>query len=259
MTPEFIIVSPQERPHIAYVQLNRPKELNALNLQLMQELRDALQLLDADDNVRCIVLGGNEKAFAAGADIKQMAGRSAIDMYNVDQFTIWDGIKKVRTPIIAAVSGFALGGGCELAMLCDMIVASESAKFGQPEIKIGVMPGAGGTQRLTRAVGKALAMEMVLTGKFISATEALQAGLINRIAPVELYLEEAFRLAAEVAKQSPLAVKMAKESVLRAFDSTLEEGLHFERKNFYLLFASEDQKEGMKAFMEKREPVFTGK
>lgn len=259
MTPEFIIVTPQARPLIAHVQLNRPKELNALNLQLMQELRDALQQLDADDNVRCIVLSGNEKAFAAGADIKQMAGRTAIDMYNVDQFTIWDGIKKVRTPVIAAVSGFALGGGCELAMLCDMIVASETAKFGQPEIKIGVMPGAGGTQRLTRAVGKALAMEMVLTGKFISAQEALAAGLINRVAPVELFLEEAFRLAADVAKQSPLAVKMAKESVLRAFDSTLEEGLHFERKNFYLLFASEDQKEGMQAFVEKREPVFTGK
>ncbi|WP_341835367.1 enoyl-CoA hydratase-related protein [Chitinophaga pollutisoli] len=259
MTPEFIIVTPQARPYIAHVQLNRPKELNALNLQLMQELRDALQQLDADENVRCIVLSGNDKAFAAGADIKQMAGRTAVDMYNIDQFTIWDGIKKIRKPIIAAVSGFALGGGCELAMLCDMIVASETAKFGQPEIKIGVMPGAGGTQRLTRAVGKALAMEMVLTGRFISAGEALAAGLINRIAPVELFLEDAFRLAADVARQSPLAVKVAKESVLRAFDSTLEEGLHFERKNFYLLFASEDQKEGMKAFMEKREPVFTGK
>ncbi|WP_109698744.1 enoyl-CoA hydratase-related protein [Chitinophaga deserti] len=259
MTPEFIIVSPQARPHIAHVQLNRPKELNALNLQLMQELRDALQQLDADDSVRCIVLSGNDKAFAAGADIKQMAGRTAVDMYNIDQFTIWDGIKKIRKPIIAAVSGFALGGGCELAMLCDMIVASETAKFGQPEIKIGVMPGAGGTQRLTRAVGKALAMEMVLTGRFISAEEALAAGLINRIAPVELFLEEAFRLADGIAQQSPLAVKMAKESVLRAFDSTLEEGLHFERKNFYLLFASDDQKEGMQAFMEKRAPVFTGK
>lgn len=259
MPPEFIIIHQQARPHVAHVQLNRPKELNALNLQLMTELRDALKMLDEDDAVRVIVLSGNEKAFAAGADIKQMAGRTAMDMYNIDQFSTWDGIKKVKKPIIAAVSGFALGGGCELAMLCDMIIASESAKFGQPEIKIGVMPGAGGTQRLTRAVGKALAMEMVLTGKFISAEEALQAGLINRIVPVELFMEEAFRLAAEIAQLSPLAVKMAKESVLRAFDSTLDEGLHFERKNFYLLFASEDQKEGMQAFMEKRAPVFTGK
>lgn len=259
MTPGFIIVQPQVRPFVAHIQLNRPKELNALNLQLMQELRDALRLLDENEQVRAIVISGNEKAFAAGADIRQMAGLTAMDMYNIDQFATWDAIKKIKKPLIAAVSGFALGGGCELAMLCDMIVAAETAKFGQPEIKIGVMPGAGGTQRLTRAVGKALAMEMVLTGKFISAEEALRAGLINRIAPVELYLEEAFRLAAEVAKQSPLAVKMAKESVLRAFDSTLDEGLHFERKNFYLLFASDDQKEGMNAFIEKREPVFKGK
>lgn len=256
---EFIIIHQQAQPFIAHIQLNRPKELNALNLQLMQELRDTLKALDEDDQVRVIIISGNEKAFAAGADIKQMAGKTAIDMYNVDQFSTWDTIKKIKKPIIAAVSGFALGGGCELAMLCDMIIASESARFGQPEIKIGVMPGAGGTQRLTRAVGKALAMEMVLTGKFITAEEAFQAGLINKIVPVELYLTEAFRLAAEIAGLSPLAVKMAKESVLRAFDSTLEEGLHFERKNFYLLFASEDQKEGMQAFMEKRAPVFTGK
>jgi enoyl-CoA hydratase len=238
MSPEFIIIHQQAQPFIAHIQLNRPKELNALNLQLMQELRDTLKALDEDDQVRVIVISGNDKAFAAGADIKQMAGKTAIDMYNVDQFSTWDTIKKIKKPIIAAVSGFALGGGCELAMLCDMIIASESARFGQPEIK---------------------AMEMVLTGKFITAEEALQAGLINKIVPVELYLTEAFRLAAEIAQLSPLAVKMAKESVLRAFDSTLEEGLHFERKNFYLLFASEDQKEGMQAFMEKRAPVFTGK
>ncbi|SIN99939.1 enoyl-CoA hydratase-related protein [Chitinophaga niabensis] len=256
---EFIIIHQQAQPYIAHIQLNRPKELNALNLQLMQELRDTLKALDEDDQVRVIIISGNDKAFAAGADIKQMAGKTAIDMYNVDQFSTWDTIKKIKKPLIAAVSGFALGGGCELAMLCDMIVASESARFGQPEIRIGVMPGAGGTQRLTRAVGKALAMEMVLTGRFITAEAALQAGLINKIVPVELYLTEAFRLAAEIAQLSPLAVKMAKESVLRAFDSTLEEGLHFERKNFYLLFASEDQKEGMQAFMEKRPPVFTGK
>lgn len=244
---------------MAHIQLNRPEALNALNLQLMSELKEALQALDADEQVRAIIISGNEKAFAAGADITQMAGKSAVDMYNIDQFSTWDAIKKTKKPLIAAVSGFALGGGCELAMLCDMIVASETARFGQPEIKIGVMPGAGGTQRLTRAVGKALAMEMVLTGRFITVTEALQAGLINRVTPVELYLEEAVKLATEVAAMSPLAVKMAKESVLKAFDSTLDEGLHFERKNFYLLFASEDQKEGMQAFMEKRPPSFKGK
>lgn len=259
MQPEFIIIHQQAATHVAHIQLNRPEALNALNLQLMSELRDALKALDADDQVRVIVISGNEKAFAAGADITQMAGKSAIDMYEIDQFSTWDAIRKTKKPVIAAVSGFALGGGCELAMLCDMIVASETARFGQPEIKIGVMPGAGGTQRLTRAVGKALAMEMVLTGRFITAAEALQAGLINRVTPVELYLEEALKLAGEVAAMSPLAVKMAKEAVLKAFDSTLEEGLHFERKNFYLLFASEDQKEGMQAFVEKRRPSFKGR
>ncbi|HVI48479.1 MAG TPA: enoyl-CoA hydratase-related protein [Chitinophaga sp.] len=259
MQPEYIVIHQQVAPYVAHIQLNRPKELNALNLQLMGELRDALKLLDADDNVRVIVLSGNEKAFAAGADIKQMAEKSAMDMYNTDQFSTWDAIKKTKKPIIAAVSGFALGGGCELCMLCDMIVASETARFGQPEIKLGVMPGAGGTQRLTRAVGKALAMEMVLTGHFITAEEALRAGLINKVVPVELFLNEAIKLASEVAAMAPLAVKMAKEAVLKAFDSSLEEGLHFERKNFYLLFASEDQKEGMKAFTEKRIPDFKGR
>jgi len=259
MQPEFIIIHQQVAPYVAHIQLNRPKELNALNLQLMTELKDALKSLDADESVRVIVISGNEKAFAAGADIKQMSGKTAMDMYNIDQFSTWDTIKKTKKPLIAAVSGFALGGGCELVMLCDMIIASETARFGQPEIKIGVMPGAGGTQRLTRAVGKALAMEMVLTGKFITAIEALNAGLINRIVPVELYLQEAIQLATEIAALSPLAVRMAKESVLKAFDSSLEEGLHFERKNFYLLFASDDQKEGMQAFVEKRVPVFKGK
>jgi enoyl-CoA hydratase len=259
MQPQYIIIHQQVAPYVAHIQLNRPKELNALNLELMTELRDALKTLDTDDNVRVIIISGNEKAFAAGADIKQMAGKTAMDMYNIDQFSTWDTIKKTKKPLIAAVSGFALGGGCELVMLCDMIVASETARFGQPEIKIGVMPGAGGTQRLTRAVGKALAMEMVLTGRFISAEEAFRAGLINRVVPVELFLKEAIQLASEVAALSPLAVKMAKESVLKAFDSSLEEGLHFERKNFYLLFASEDQKEGMQAFVDKRTPVFKGK
>ncbi|MEL6536370.1 MAG: enoyl-CoA hydratase-related protein [Bacteroidota bacterium] len=256
---EFISVETQYAPHVALVRLNRPKELNALNLQLMGELRDALKALDADDSVRAIVLTGNERAFAAGADIKQMAGKTAIDMLVVDQFSTWDQIKKTKKPLIAAVSGFALGGGCELSMTCDMIVASETAKFGQPEIKIGVMPGAGGTQRLTRAIGKARAMEMVLTGNFISAEEAERFGLVNKVVPVEVYLEEAVKLASTIATMSPLASQLAKEAVNRSYETHLDEGLHFERKNFYLLFASEDQTEGMNAFVEKRAPQFTGK
>lgn len=256
---EFILVNPNYDKHIALIQLNRPKELNALNLQLMLELKKALQQLDDNDDVRCIIITGNEQAFAAGADIKQMESKNAIDLLKIDQFETWDQIRKTKKPIIAAVSGFALGGGCELVMTCDMVVASETAKLGQPEIKLGIMPGAGGTQRLTKAVGKALAMEMVLTGKFISAEEALSAGLINRVVPTELYLEEAVKLAKEITVQSPVAIRLAKESVLKAFDSGLQEGLYFERKNFYMCFASEDQKEGMKAFVEKRKPVFTGK
>ena len=256
---EKILVEENFAEHIALIRLNRPKALNALNLELMGELRDALKMLDANDQVRAIILTGNEKAFAAGADIKQMAGKGAIDMLKIDQFSTWDQIKKTKKPIIAAVSGFALGGGCELVMVCDMVVASESARFGQPEIKIGVMPGAGGTQRLTRAVGKTRAMEMVLTGEFISAHEALQYGLINRVVPVEVYLDEAVKLAQKIAAQSPLAVQMAKDSVNKADESNLSEGLHYERKNFYMLFASEDQKEGMTAFVEKRPPKFEGK
>jgi len=259
MATQFIKVNQQLEKHIALIELNRPKELNALNRELMLEIRDTLRELDEDDSVRVIILTGGERVFAAGADIKQMATATAIDMLNVDQFSTWDQIKRTKKPIIAAVSGFALGGGCELAMTCDMIIASETAKFGQPEIKIGTMPGAGGTQRLTRAVGKALAMELVLTGKFISAEEALQAGLINRIVPVEVLREETLKLAREIAKQSPVAVKLAKEAVLNSFNSTLDEGLIFERKNFYLTFASEDQKEGMAAFVEKRVAEFKGK
>ncbi|OFY62852.1 MAG: enoyl-CoA hydratase [Bacteroidetes bacterium RIFCSPLOWO2_02_FULL_36_8] len=256
---EHLIIEKSARPFIALIRLNRPNELNALNLQLMGELRDTLKDLDGDDAVKVIVITGNEKAFAAGADIKEMADKNAIDMLKVDQFSTWDQIKKTKKPLIAAVSGFALGGGCELTMLCDMIIASETARFGQPEIKIGVMPGAGGTQRLTRAVGKAKAMEMVLTGKMISAKEALDAGLINKIVPVELYLEEALNVASEIASMSPVAIRLAKESVLRAFETSLEEGLQFERKNFYLTFSSEDQKEGMKAFIGKRKPEFKGR
>jgi enoyl-CoA hydratase len=259
MSYEFILTEAQYQPHVALIRLNRPKELNALNLQLMQEIKHALLDFDQNEDVRCIIITGNERAFAAGADIKQMESRTAIDMLVIDQFETWDQIRKTKKPVIAAVSGFCLGGGCELAMTCDMIVASETAKFGQPEIKLAIMPGAGGTQRLTRAVGKALAMEMVLTGKFISADEAMEAGLINRVVPEELYLEEAVKLAKEIAQQSPVAVRLAKESVLKAFDTGLQEGLYFERKNFYMCFASEDQKEGMNAFVEKRNAVFKGR
>lgn len=259
MNYEFILVNPKYDEHIALIQLNRPKELNALNLQLMQEIKTALMELDDNPEVRVIILTGNERAFAAGADIKQMAGKDAIDMYLIDQFSTWDQIRKTKKPMIAAVSGFALGGGCELMMHCDMVVASETAQFGQPEIKIGVMPGAGGTQRLTRAVGKVRAMEMVLTGDFINAKEALEMGLINKVVPIELYMSETLKLAKNIAEKSPIAVQMAKESVLKSFEMPLQEALSFERKNFYLLFATQDQKEGMSAFIEKRKANFVGK
>ncbi|HEY9044700.1 MAG TPA: enoyl-CoA hydratase-related protein [Ohtaekwangia sp.] len=256
---DYIQVTEQHEPFVALIRLNRPKELNALNIQLMQELRDTLQQLDKNEAVRVVIITGNEQAFAAGADIKQMADKSAIDMLMIDQFSTWDQIRKIKKPIIAAVSGFALGGGCELAMMCDMIIASESSKFGQPEIKIGVIPGAGGTQRLTKAIGKAKAMELVLTGRFISAEEALSYGLVNKVVPVEMYLYEATQLAKEIAQMSPVAAQLAKEAVNRSFETHLDEGLSFERKNFYLAFASEDQKEGMRAFVERRKAEFKGK
>ncbi len=256
---EFILSKHNYAPHVALIQLNRPAELNALNLELMGQLRDALQAADRDEEVRCIIVTGNDRAFAAGADIKQMAGKNAIDMLKIDQFATWDAIRKTKKPIIAAVSGFALGGGCELCMLCDMIVASETAQFGQPEINIGVMPGAGGTQRLTRVVGKANAMELVLTGKFINASRAYELGLVNKIVPVELYMEEAKKLALEIAARSPIAVQLAKESVLNAYEAHLQDALLLERKNFYTLFATEDQKEGMAAFVEKRKAEFKGR
>lgn len=257
MTYENIIVTRDGA--VAILQLNRPKALNALNMPLMDELIDAFTGLDNDETVKCFVLHGNEKAFAAGADIKEMAEASATEMLARDQFTRWDKIRKVKKPIIAAVSGFALGGGCELAMHCDIIIASESAKFGQPEINIGVIPGAGGTQRLTRAVGKGVAMEMILTGRMLSGEEMKQAGLVNKVVPTEFYLEEALNLAKEIASKPPVAVRLAKDAVLKAFDTTIETGLEYERKNFYLLFATEDMREGMKAFIEKRKPVWQGK
>ena len=256
---EFIKVTEQHAPFVALVELNRPKELNAINRQLMEELRDSLLQLDKNDQVRVIILTGNDQAFAAGADIKQMADKSAVEMLMIDQFSTWDQLRKTKKPIIAAVSGFALGGGCELAMTCDMIIASESAKFGQPEIKLGTIPGAGGTQRLTKVVGKSKAMELILTGRFLSAEEAHFYGLVSKVVPVEMYLREAILLASEIAALSPVAVQLAKEAVNRSFETQLDEGLAFERKNFYLTFASADQKEGMKAFIEKRKPSYTGR
>lgn len=256
---EFINVTEQYAPFVALIQLNRPKELNALNRQLMEEVRDTLQQWDKNENVRVIIITGNDQAFAAGADIKQMADKSAADMLIIDQFSTWDQIRRTKKPIIAAVSGFALGGGCEFAMTCDMIIASETAKFGQPEIKIGTMPGAGGTQRLTRALGKARAMELILTGRFLSAEEAYAHGLVNKVVPVEMYLREALALANEIAQMSPIATQLAKEAINRSFETHLDEGLMLERKNFYLTFATQDQKEGMQAFIEKRKPEYKGK
>jgi enoyl-CoA hydratase len=244
---------------VATVQLNRPSVLNALNGDLMNELTDALGELDRDVTVRCLIVTGNDRAFAAGADIREMSGATTVEMMERNWIAYWDRLKGVSKPIIAAVSGYALGGGCELAMACDLIVASETAQFGQPEINIGVMPGAGGTQRLTRALGKSKAMEMVLTGRNISAREAEARGLVTRVVPVEMYLEEAKNLAREISSKAPIAVRMAKDAINKAAEISLAEGLEYERKLFYMLFATEDQDEGMLAFVEKRKPVWKGK
>lgn len=244
---------------VGLIRIDRPKALNALNSTLMTELNEALKAFDADDMVGAIVITGNERAFAAGADIKEMAEASAVDMLKRDYISLYDGIRQIKKPVIAAVSGWCLGGGNELAMSCDMIVASESARFGQPEINIGVIPGAGGTQRLTRAVGKAIAMEMVLNNRTLSAQEALQYGLVNRVVPVEGYLDETLELASEIAARAPLAVQLGKEAVNHAFESFLGDGLADERRAFYFLFATEDQKEGMQAFVEKRAAQWKGK
>ena len=244
---------------VGLVRLNRPDVLNALSLELMTRLVEALEAFDNDAQIYVIVLAGSEKVWAAGADIKDMADAGVAEMYERNQFARWERIKKIRKPIIAAVSGYALGGGCELAMHCDIIIASESAVFGQPEINIGVMPGAGGTQRLTRAVGKFRAMDMVLNGRFMSAHEALAAGLVSRVVPREHFLAAALNLAKQMSQKAPLALKLAKEAVLKAHETSLSEGLEYERKLFYMLFATEDQKEGMNAFLEKRPPSFKGK
>lgn len=244
---------------VGIVQLNRPKVLNALNSQLMSEVVDALEAFDASDDIGCLIITGHERAFAAGADIKQMAGATPVSMLDSPLIDYWDRLRKITKPVVAAVSGYALGGGCELAMACDMIIASESARFGQPEINLGVMPGAGGTQRITRAVGKALAMEIVLNGRFLTADEAQQHGLVNRVYPVEVYLEQAIRFAAEIAARAPVAVRLAKEAVNVAFETSLQSGMAYERRLFYMLFATEDQSEGMDAFINKRPAQWQGK
>lgn len=244
---------------VGIIQLNRPKVLNALNRELMNELIGALEIFDTDPDIGCLIIAGNERAFAAGADITEMAAATPVSMLDNPFIDYWDRLRRISKPIVAAVSGYALGGGCELAMACDMIVASETARFGQPEINIGVIPGAGGTQRITRAVGKALGMEIVLNGRFLTADEALQHGLINRIFPVEVYLEEAVSFAAEIAARAPVAVRMGKEAVNTAFETSLQMGLSHERRLFYMLFATEDQKEGMDAFISKRAPSWKGK
>jgi len=243
--------------HVAVVTLNRPKALNALNSELLNELVSALQGFDADDSVRAIVLTGSERAFAAGADIKEMAPKSYMDMYKTNFFAgAADGIAAIRKPIIAAVAGYALGGGCELAMLCDFIIAADNAKFGQPEITLGVMPGIGGTQRLTRLVGKSKAMEMCLTGRNMDAAEAERSGLVSRVVPVAELLGEAMKAAQKIAEQSLPIAMMTKETVNRAYETTLAEGIRFERRLFHSMFATDDQKEGMAAFTDKRKPAF---
>ncbi len=239
--------------------LNRPQQLNALSGELMSELVSELQRLDRDEAIRCVVLGGSERAFAAGADITELAAGTPVSLYQERRIDRWDEIRKLRTPLVAAVSGYCLGGGCELAMACDLIVASETARFGQPEINLGVLPGAGGTQRLTRAVGKAVAMDMILTGRMLSADEARRLGLVARVAMKEAWLDEAKRAAHEIAAKSPVSVRLAKEAIDAAFEVPLSAGLELERRAFYLARASEDADEGLKAFNEKRKPEFKGR
>jgi enoyl-CoA hydratase len=258
MVYENVIVGTRGR--VGLITLNRPKALNALNDALMNELGDALAGFDADERIGAIVITGGDKAFAAGADIGAMKDWGYMDVYKGEFVTRnWERMKSVRKPVIAAVTGYALGGGCELAMMCDIILAAEGARFGQPEIKLGVIPGAGGTQRLPRAVGKAKAMDLVLTGRMMDAAEAERAGLVSRVVPVEKLLEEALAVAAQIAEFSLPSVMMAKEAINRAFESPLAEGVLFERRLFHALFATEDQKEGMAAFLEKRKPGFRHK
>ncbi len=258
-SPTYTYILVSREGAVGIVQLNRPQALNALSTALIDEVVASFQAFDTDPTIGCLVLTGNDRAFAAGADIKEMADASAVEMLTRDNLARWERIRQIKKPIIAAVSGFALGGGCELAMACDMIIASETAQFGQPEINLGVMPGAGGTQRLTRALGKAKAMELILTGRMLSAAEAERLGLVTKVVPPESHLGEAIRLAAEIAAKAPIAVRLAKAAVNKAYELSLREGLEFERASFYTLFATEDQKEGMRAFVEKRKATYQGK
>ncbi len=254
-----VLVERQPEQHTALVRLNRPRQLNALNGPTMDLLCETLEGLDADDEVRAIVVTGSQRAFAAGADIGEMATASPIDMLRSNRIGQWDRVRRITKPVIAAVNGWCLGGGCELAMTLDLIIAGEGARFGQPEITIGIIPGAGGTQRLTRAIGKSRAMEMILTGEPMEAAEALSRGLVSRVVPDELVVEDALALAATIAMRSPISVRVAKEAVNAAYELPLTDALAHERRLFYLLFASEDQKEGMAAFLEKRAPDFKGR
>ncbi|MBH63646.1 MAG: enoyl-CoA hydratase [Alphaproteobacteria bacterium] len=255
---KFENIIAESRQPVGLITLNRPDALNALSTPLMQELSEAVEAFEADYAIHVIVITGSDKAFAAGADIKEMQSKSYMDVYKEDFVTRdWERVSRCRKPTIAAVAGFALGGGCELAMMCDILIAAESAKFGQPEIKLGILPGSGGTQRLPRAVGKAKAMDLVLTGRMMDAEEAERAGLVSRIVPSEKLLDEALQIAGEIAAYSVPSVMMAKESVGRAYETTLSEGIRFERRLFHSAFATEDQKEGMSAFAEKRKPAFT--
>jgi enoyl-CoA hydratase len=253
------IVLVERDGRVGVVTMNRPKQLNALSSELMGAAVDALCDLDADKEIRAIVLAGNERAFAAGADIAELAVGTPVTLYENRRIDAWDSIRDLRTPVVAAVSGFCLGGGCELAMLCDLVVASETARFGQPEINLGVLPGAGGTQRLTRAVGKAVAMDMILTGRMLTAREALDFGLVARVVAKEAWLAEARRVGAEIAAKGPIAVRLAKEAIDKAFEAPLAVGVELERRAFYLARASEDATEGLNAFVEKRPPDFQGR
>ena len=259
MSPQYILTAVHgDGPRrTALITLNRPQQLNALNDGLMDELGAALSSFDADDGIGCIVITGSDKAFAAGADIGAMATKTYMDVYKADFITRnWETIRRVRKPVIAAVAGFALGGGCELAMMCDIVIAAETAKFGQPEIKLGIIPGAGGTQRLPRAVGKAKAMDLVLTGRMMDVAEAERAGLVSRVVPADKLLDEALSAAAAICALSAPSLMMAKECVNRAYEGTLNDGVAYERRLFHSLFATEDQKEGMEAFVGKRKPAF---
>jgi enoyl-CoA hydratase len=255
MSTQTIIIA-ERRGRVGIVRLNRPQALNALNVTLKNELLGAVEAFDADANVGCILMTGSDKAFAAGADIKEMADQSYIDIFRADYTADYERLARVRKPVIAAVAGFALGGGCELAMMCDFIIAADNAKFGQPEIKLGVIPGIGGTQRLARAVGKAKAMDLILTGRMMDAAEAERSGLVARVVPAASLMEEAIKVAETIAAMSQPSLLAAKEAVNRSFETSLAEGVRFERRVFHALFATKDRKEGMAAFIEKRPPRF---